>query len=216
MIRQLYKNSTQAERLRATAIEREHPEFKTKACEIKCDGPSKTLARAKSVCKNTNGVDMVTFKPELTADFVYSCKTGQQPPLDENFWTRYHLSSISQLTGSSVKALSYATHIGVEGVAKSICRAVGKYPVIDVVICAVNCCQDPQNTFHYIAKHGVGGAVSTVAYIVAASLTGPLAPFIVVGGIAGGEIASGIAGVIVKKKPPKNKRQIPFSEEDDD
>ncbi|CAF4712219.1 unnamed protein product [Rotaria sp. Silwood1] len=138
LIRQLYKNSTKAEKARTYAIETKFPELKTKPCNINSDNLGKTLERTKLVIRNPNDTDNVPFKVDSSCDFVYLCKTGQQSPLD-NFWTTYNLNSILELTGYSERALSYFTHSSVNGATQSVCRTVGKYPIVDVVICAVNC-----------------------------------------------------------------------------
>ncbi len=213
MIRQLYRNSTKAERDRTNAILKQHPEFKTNICDVNSDGPSKTIARAKSVLRNTNFNDNVAFKTELTADFVYSCKTGQQPPLDANFWTTYNLTTVSDLTGYGARALSYFASLTVDGITKSVCYTIGQYPIVDMAMCAVNCYQDPDNKSHYMSKAIVGGIASTVVCVAAASLTGPFAPLVLCGGmVAGGEIGNYIGGQLFRWKAPKNERVIMFSE----
>ncbi|CAF5082743.1 unnamed protein product, partial [Rotaria sp. Silwood1] len=118
LIRQLYKNSTKAEKARTYAIETKFPELTTKPCNINSDNLGKTLERAKWVIRNPNDTDNVPFKVDSSCDFVYLCKTGQQSPLD-NFWTTYNLNSILELTDYSERALSYFTHSSVNGATQS-------------------------------------------------------------------------------------------------
>lgn len=213
IIRQLYKNYTQAERERTDAILRQHPGFRAKICDVNSDGSSKAIERAKSVRRNTNFSDNVVFSPEATADFVYACKTGQQPPSDANFWVTYNLSSVSGLTGYSARAFSYFTHLTANGTTKSVCRSLGQYPIVDAAMCAVNCYQDPYNKSHHMSKAFVGGIVSTVVCVAASSLTGPFAPLALFGGmVVGGEIGNYVGGRLFQRKERENERTIMFSE----
>ncbi len=215
IIRQLYKNSTKAEQIRTLAIEEKHPQFRTKHCDfINSDGHIKTLARARSVIKNTNGTDEIPFRVFSTADYAYTCKTGQQPPLDKNFWTTYNLSSLSELTAYSARAFGYFAHLSLEGATKSICHSLGRYPFVDVVICAANCYQEPRNKYHYVSKAVAGGVISTAICFAAPLLAGPAAPFVIAGGmIVGGELGNAIGGRFFKWQEPKNENVIKFSED---
>lgn len=179
------------------------------------DGPSKVVERAKSVCRITkNASDNVVFSPEATADYVYVCKTGLQPPLDPNFWATYNLTAVSGLMGCGARAFSYFTHLTADGTMKSVCHTLGRYPIVDMAISTVNCFQDPHNKMHHLSKAAVGGIASTVVCVAASSLTGPFAPVVLYGGmVVCGEIGSYVGGRLFQRKKPKNERAIMFSEQ---
>jgi hypothetical protein len=69
-------------------------------------------------------------------------------------------------------------HLSVHGATKSVCRGLAEYPVVDAVVCVVNCCQDSNNKKHHVTKAAIGCAISTVVCVRASSLTGPFAPFV--------------------------------------
>ncbi|CAF3474394.1 unnamed protein product [Rotaria socialis] len=86
IIRQLYKNATKKEIERSEAIEKHFPDLKTKKLNINSQVASEATKRAELI-KNTTSFDTKPFKIYSSADFVYYCKTGQQPPLDDELWT---------------------------------------------------------------------------------------------------------------------------------
>ncbi len=118
------------------------------------------------------------------------------------------------MTVYSARALGYFAHLSLEGATKSICHTLGRYPLVDLVMCAANCYQEPQNRYHYVSKAIAGGTTSSAIFLAAPLLTGPAAPFVIAGGmIVGGELGNAIGGRFFKWKEPKNEKVIKFSED---